>query len=241
MATDKRRIAAYLPLETDEAFKAFKIKNGFATEAKPSLNDSKALIEIINRFLEVEHSVTHSVSLPDNLVTTEQVEALRQEFKSKISELLGNSQQLTQRIETLETIWSTSDLLVERKQEEPLAMENISSSPVEHQDEQVSGSLSESLQPTQEPESESPGQLSVLAASEPPFKIPEEWSKGLSARKLEELWPVNRRAIGLHKDTEDFTQWSAEQDPHGIPWEYRKDTRKFYPKVNRKKEAKRQF
>ena len=47
MATNNRRIAAYLPSETDEAFKAFKIQNGFATEENPSLNDSKALIYIL--------------------------------------------------------------------------------------------------------------------------------------------------------------------------------------------------
>ena len=229
MATKNRRVAAYFPPEVDEAFKEFKIKNGFATEEKPSLNDSKALIHILSEFLKVEHVVAHSVTLPDNLATTEQIEILRQEFQSKLSELLGDSQQLTQRIETLETRWNTSDLLVKRKEEELLAQGNVSSSPIEHRDEQISEPLSESLQSTQEAEPEVSGQLSVLAESEAPFVIPEEWLKGLSARKLEELWGVNRRTIGNHKDREDFTQWSAEQDPRGIPWEYRRDTKKFYP------------
>ena len=230
MATDNRRVAAYFPPEVDKAFKEFKIQNGFATEEKPSLNDSKALIHILREFLKVEHSVAHSVSLPDNLATTEQVDALRQEFEFKVSELLNNSLQLTQRVETLETRWDTSDSLLECK--EPLTQENISSSPVEHQEKHVGEPLSESLQFIQEAESEVPGQLSVLTESEHPFEIPEEWLAGVSAKKLGELWGIDRKIIGKRKNDEDFPQWSAEQDPYGIPWEYRQDTKKFYPVVS---------
>ncbi len=104
MATSNRRVAAYLPTEIDEAFKAFKIKNGFSTEADQTSNDSKALIEIVKQFLNVEYQVAHSVSLPDNLVTQAQVEELRKEFELKLGELLGNSQKLTERIEQLESV-----------------------------------------------------------------------------------------------------------------------------------------
>lgn len=89
MATSNRRVAAYLPSEIDEAFKAFKIKNGFSDEDDPTSNDSKALIEIVKQFLNVEYQAAHPVSLPDNLVTQEQLEALRSEFELKISELLN--------------------------------------------------------------------------------------------------------------------------------------------------------
>lgn len=89
MATSNRRVAAYLPTETDEAFKTFKIKNGFSSEDEPNSNDSKALIEIVRQFLSVEYQVAHSVSLPDNLVTQEQLSDLRNEFESRFSELLS--------------------------------------------------------------------------------------------------------------------------------------------------------
>lgn len=98
MATSNRRVAAYLPSEIDEAFKAYKIKNGFSTEDDPTSNDSKALIEIVRQFLDIEYQVAHSVSLPDNLVTQDQLAELRNEFESKVSELLKRieSSSLTQ-------------------------------------------------------------------------------------------------------------------------------------------------
>jgi hypothetical protein len=102
MATSNRRVAAYLPTEIDEAFTAYKIENGFATEGEPTANDSKALIEIVKQFLNVEYQVAHSVSLPDNLVTQEQVDELRKEFESKLSELLGESLKISERVEVLE-------------------------------------------------------------------------------------------------------------------------------------------
>lgn len=103
MATSNRRVAAYLPTEIDEAFKAYKIKNGFSTEDDPTSNDSKALIEIVRQFLDVEYQVTHSVSLPDNLVTQEQVEELRKDFELKLGELLGELRRLAERVAVLES------------------------------------------------------------------------------------------------------------------------------------------
>jgi intein/homing endonuclease len=102
MATSNRRVAAYFPTEIDEAFTAYKIENGFATEGEPTANDSKALIEIVKQFLNVEYQVAHSVPLPDNLVTQEQVDDLRKEFNSRLSELLGESLKLSERVEVLE-------------------------------------------------------------------------------------------------------------------------------------------
>ena len=102
MATSNRRVAAYLPTEIDEAFKAFKIKNGFSSEDEPNSNDSKALIEIVRQFLDVTHQVAYSVSLPDNLVTQEQLEKLRSEFELKHSELLSESKKLTEKVRNLE-------------------------------------------------------------------------------------------------------------------------------------------
>ena len=84
-----------------------------------------------------------------------------------------------------------------------------------------------------------PGQLSILdepshMVDEPnqPLKLPDKLLKGLSARALERRWPVSRRTIGAHKETsrEEFLQWSAEQDPEGIGWEYR-GTR-YYPVID---------
>lgn len=87
MATNNRRVAAYFPPEVDEAFKTFKIQNGFATDENPSQNDSKALIHILKSFLDIDYSVGHSVSLPANLVTTDQLAELRSQLLSELSNL----------------------------------------------------------------------------------------------------------------------------------------------------------
>lgn len=104
MATSNRRVAAYFPEEVDKAFKDFKIKNGFATEDDPTSNDSKALIEIVRQFLNIEYQVAHSGSLPDNVVTQEQLLELRNEFESKLSELLSESRRFVERVEQLESV-----------------------------------------------------------------------------------------------------------------------------------------
>ena len=111
MATSNRRVAAYFPEDIDKAFKAYKIKNGFATEEDATSNDSKALIEIVRQFLNVEHQVAYSVSLPDNLVTEEQLDELRKDFSLKLSELLSDSQKLAKRVEILESSSASDGLL----------------------------------------------------------------------------------------------------------------------------------
>lgn len=109
MATSNRRVAAYLPAEIDEAFKAYKLKNGFSTEDDLTSNDSKALIEIIRQFLDVEYQVAHSVSLPDNLVTQEQLEELRNEFELKLSELLSELKRVTEEVRRANEIHEKSE------------------------------------------------------------------------------------------------------------------------------------
>ena len=59
--------------------------------------------------------------------------------------------------------------------------------------------------------------------------IPSRLLQGLSADQLAKRFPVSRSTIDIHrkKGREYFRQWSAEQDPDDIPWEYRQ--RKYYP------------
>lgn len=81
MPTDKHRIAAYLPLEIDEKFQAFKQEKG--------VGDSQALILILTEFLEVSHQVTHSSSLDIEALKDELYSGLLSELNSKFSELRG--------------------------------------------------------------------------------------------------------------------------------------------------------
>ena len=60
MATQNRRIAAYLPSEIDQKLKAFKIEAGLATKSNPTKNDSQALIAILTQFFGLNHELSYS-------------------------------------------------------------------------------------------------------------------------------------------------------------------------------------
>ena len=87
MATSNRRVAAYLPPEIDEAFIAFKIQRELATEEEPNQNDSQGLIQILSEFLGVSRGTEYLVSYPADAVTQGQLDSLKSELVSQISEL----------------------------------------------------------------------------------------------------------------------------------------------------------
>ena len=60
MATQNRRIAAYLPPEIDQKLKAFKIDAGLATKRNPHKNDSQALIAILSQFFGLNQAPAYS-------------------------------------------------------------------------------------------------------------------------------------------------------------------------------------
>jgi len=92
MGTDNRRVAAYLPPEIDDRFKAFKIQHGLATEENPNTNDSKALIQILSEYFGVAQDVAHPIT---HYVTIEQFNNLN----TKVENLYGLLQQSDARIE----------------------------------------------------------------------------------------------------------------------------------------------
>lgn len=99
MATSNRRVATYLPPEIDGAFTAFKIQRGLATEDEPNQNDSQGLIQILTEFLGVSRESEHSVSYLINVVTQDQLDSLRSELVSRISELSSELQTIQKQIE----------------------------------------------------------------------------------------------------------------------------------------------
>ena len=81
MPTAKHRIAAYLPLEVDEKFQAFKQERG--------VGDSQALILILTEFLEVSQRVSQSSSLDIEALKGELLSELDIKFSELKSELLS--------------------------------------------------------------------------------------------------------------------------------------------------------
>lgn len=99
MATSNRRVAAYLPPEIDEAFIAFKIQHGLATESEPNQNDSQGLIQVLSEFLGVSRDLGYSVSYSVDAVTQDQLDSLRSELVSQIGELSSELQLVKAKLE----------------------------------------------------------------------------------------------------------------------------------------------
>jgi glycosidase len=83
MPTAKNRIAAYLPPDVDEKFKAFKEERG--------IGDSQALILILTEFLKVSQEVNRSSSLDIEALKSELLGELDFRFSELRDELLDKS------------------------------------------------------------------------------------------------------------------------------------------------------
>ncbi len=216
MATQNRRIAAYLPPEIDQKLKAFKIDAGLATKRNPNKNDSQALIAILSQFfgLNQEPAYPAAVQLRQDL----------SDLETKVEQL---SSALTEKIAHLENDFAAF------KQAKADMEEILLSQPKSDSDDNlfvVPGQL-DLLDFIQSP---SEGNLEPIEIGESLLQesvIPSRLLKGLSAEQLAKRFPVSRSTIDVHrkKGREHFRKWSAAQDPDGIPWEYRQH--KYYPAV----------
>ena len=215
MTTQNRRIAAYLPPEIDQKLKAFKIDAGLATKRNPNKNDSQALITILTQFFGLNHEPPYASAAE-----------LRQQLSDLKAEMDRLSTALTEKIANLEN--DIADIKQSKTDiEEPLSLPKP----------ELGGTVPEV-----------PGQLNLLASTpehsggniEPieagetllqASVIPSRLLKGLSAAQLANRFPVSRTTIDVHrkKGKGHFLQWSADQDPDGIPWEYRR--RQYFPVV----------
>ncbi|MDJ0706425.1 MAG: hypothetical protein QNJ46_24405 [Leptolyngbyaceae cyanobacterium MO_188.B28] len=216
MATQNRRIAAYLPPEIDQKLKAFKIDAGLATKRNPNKNDSQALIAILSQFfgLNQEPAYSSAVQLRQDLSDLEaKVEQLSSALTEKIAHLEDDFAAFKQATADME-----ETLLNEPKSEPTDALFTVPGQLdlLDFIQTQLDGNIDPS-------DAEAPGlQASV---------IPSRLLKGFSAGQLAKRFPVSRSTIEVHrkKGRDHFRKWSAEQDPDGIPWEYRQ--RKYYPAV----------
>ena len=216
MATQNRRIAAYLPPEIDQKLKAFKIDAGLATKRNPNKNDSQALIAILSQFFGLNQAPAYSsaTKLRQDLANLEaKVEQLSSALTEKIAHLENNFAAFKQ---------AKADI------EETLPNKLKSESTDDFFTVPGQLDLLDFIQ------SRSERNIELIDAEAPPIEasvIPSRLLKGLSAEQLAKRFPVSRSTIEVHrkKGQDHFRKWSAEQDPDGIPWEYRQ--RKYYPAV----------
>ncbi len=216
MATQNRRIAAYLPPEIDQKLKAFKIDAGLATKRNPHKNDSQALIAILTQFFGLDHEAPYASAAE-----------LRQQLADLEAKLDHLATALTEKIAGLEN--DITDL----KQAKPDIEETTLTKPKSESGvtfSTVPGQLDLlDITPAQ-----SDGNIEPIDVGETLLQasvIPSKLLKGLSAAQLANRFPVSRTTIDIHrkKGKEHFQQWSADQDPDGIPWEYRQ--RQYFPVV----------
>ena len=216
MATQNRRIAAYLPSEIDQKLKAFKIESGLATKRNPTKNDSQALIAILTQFFGLDHEAPYASAAE-----------LRQQLADLEAKLDRLSTVLSEKIAHLET--DLADLkqanidLEESEPTQPKAESDAAFSTVPGQLDLLD------ITPAQ-----SGGNIEPIEAGETLLQasvIPSKLLKGLSAAQLAHRFPVSRTTIDIHrkKGKEHFRQWSADQDPDGIPWQYQR--RLYFPVV----------
>ncbi len=216
MATQNRRIAAYLPPEIDQKLKAFKIDAGLATKRNPNKNDSQALIAILSQFfgLNQEPAYSSAVQLRQDL----------SDLEAKVEQL---SSALTEKIAHLENDFAAF------KQAKADMEETLQSHPKSDAADNLFA-IPGQLDLLDFIQSHSKGNSEPIEIGEsllPESVIPSRLLKGLSAEQLAKRFPVSRSTIEVHrkKGREHFRKWSAAQDPDGIPWEYRQ--RKYYPAV----------
>ena len=216
MATQNRRIAAYLPPEIDQKLKAFKIDAGLATKRNPNKNDSQALIAILSQFFGINQDPAYSSAAE-----------LRQDLANLEAKLDQLSSSLTEKIAHLENDFAAF------KQAKADIEETLLSQP-KSDSADAPFTVPGQLDLLDFIQSHSVGNIESIDAEAPPIEasvIPSRLLKGLSAEQLAKRFPVSRSTIEVHrkKGEAHFRKWSAEQDPDGIPWEYRQ--RKYYPAV----------
>jgi len=209
MTTQNRRIAAYLPPEIDQKLKAFKIDAGLATKRNPNKNDSQAIIAILSQFFGLDHEAPYASAAE-----------LRQNLADLEAKLDRLSAALSDKITLLET--DLADLkpakfdIEETEPTQPMSEAGAAFSTVPGQ-----------LDLLDSFPAHSGGNIEPIEAGETLLQasvIPSKLLKGLSAAQLANRFPVSRTTIDIHrkKGKEHFQQWSAVQDPDGIPWQYRR-------------------
>jgi hypothetical protein len=194
MATENRRVAAYLPPELDKAFLAFKISAGLATEDSPNQNDSKALVQILSEFLKVSYSVTHS---SDSDVMS--LLSLLEQRLSDLEERVNDNQKLAEGVkEDLASTLSNVPIPVVKGQMSLLDVPEIRAEEGNIFLESVGSSL-----PSQE-------------------HIPAQLLEGLGREDISKRLRMHPDNITKKKKlgNDAFSAWSQSRDPDGIPWKY---------------------
>jgi len=201
MATDNRRVAAYLPPELDKAFLAFKISSGLATGDSPNQNDSKALVQILSEFLKVSHPVTHFGD----------------------SDVVSRLSSIEQRLSDLEERVNDNQKLAEGVKEDLASTLNNVPVPA------VKGQMSLLDVPeirTEEGDTFLENVRSSLPSKE---RIPAQLLEGLGREDIAKRLGIHPDNITKKKKlgNDAFAAWSQSKDPDEIPWKY--DGHRYVP------------
>lgn len=194
MATENRRVAAYLPPELDKAFVAFKISSGLATEGSPNQNDSKALVQILSEFLQVSYPVTH----PGDSDVLSRLALLEQRL-SDVEVRVNDNQRLAEGVkEDLESTLSNAPAPVAKGQMSLLDVPEIRA----EDGDTFLGSVRSSL-PSRE-------------------HVPSYLLEGLGREDIAKRLGIHPDNITKKKKlgNDAFSAWSQSKDPDEIPWKY---------------------
>lgn len=225
MATENRRIAAYLPLDVHQRLEVFKSEQGIKS-------DSQAIIEILTKFLEVSYPIAQEVPYSDFVALAQRTEVLESQvsiLKSELlhelkGELLESNQILISRLNMLEAkVNSFEQMKYEVKDE--LLGELMSELPATTE---TSGQLT--LIPNQVKDSVIEGSGGLL--SQPDGSHPEVVLQPLNGYALADRLGVAKDTVGGTRrklSSERFIEWTKKKDPGAIGWEYRESTKLYHP------------
>lgn len=212
MPTENRRVAAYLPKEIDDHFKAFIVERNLK-------GDSQALIVILSEFFGVSQKVTQEVAHPSEFVTSTQL----QELEVKLAKLFGQVGAFVKpSSELVGELLSKLSTLENRV----LALENkeSSSQPASQVGGVVPGQMELGFSEDQKPDT---FELPRESPSEPSPSV----VNPLIGVRLAERLDVDESTVRRQraKGAESFAKWSRETGSDGIAWRYDQKSKLYFP------------
>lgn len=212
MPTENRRVAAYLPKQLDDRFKAFIAERNLKGE-------SQALVVILSEFLGVAHD---SESFSSSLLST-RVDAIEKNLAQLKGDLL---RELHVQIASLRA--DIGNELSGELQSEPQVATSEALDPIQLD----LSSVQEVDKPLlAETPADLPDQLDTsipIAQNAPPLSD-DDFTKGLTGSALEKRLGVPHSTFYSRKQTSSFYEWVKSEDPDKLAWFFEPEKKKFFP------------
>jgi hypothetical protein len=240
MGTDNPKVSAYVPQTLKDRLKEFR-------EERDGISESQAVTIILAEYFQMPEALGRSLEGSSvGGVTLARMEALEEKLatlavppSSIPSELLEKTEQLSVLVESLEKRIETLEhggLLSRPKSELQEADLDVAAQEVEEVMSQGELALDPDALPTNESVDNKQLELIESTPSNLPSELPEEISPipGVKLSKLRfglsesRISAMRQKMLKQEMSLEEFTQWTKDKDPDGIPWKFIESPLKGY-------------